>query len=154
MDVGMQLKILSPGVQNSDVPEFCLQLAGGTDIQQGFAARIEEKVIQQLFVLESQRSNRTRHGEDDVEIMDLQELGLAGGNPLFPGWALALWAVAVPTRVVRVLFAAAPIALVHVATEDGGAAVDDVPHDFPLQWGDGEALGIAESVATKDVGHV
>lgn len=81
----------------------------GGDGLQCFRSGVEEDVIHRLLVLIGDRGNFPRHGEDDMEVGAVEQLGLAMLDPLCPGQRLTLWTVPIAARVEAVVFIAAPI---------------------------------------------
>ena len=68
----------------------------------------EENTVNLFFVLISDGGNLFRQREDDVEILDGQQFGLAVCEPLSAGQGLALGTVSIGTGVIgRALVAAA-----------------------------------------------
>src|SRR3546814_19875252 len=88
-------------------------------------------------------------GEDDVEIADRKQVGLAGLEPGACGGALASGAVPVPATVVRDPPVAAVGTGLDVPAESGGAAMLDRRHDLELVQapmpGKGGAIGRSSS---------
>jgi hypothetical protein len=58
------------------------QVSGiASDGEQRFRGGAEENVVNGFVVVKGDRGNLFRQGEDDVEILDWQELGLASLEP-------------------------------------------------------------------------
>jgi hypothetical protein len=55
-----------------------------------FRRGLEQNVVDDRLVLQSDDGDRCGHGEHDVEIWNWQQLGLSVGEPLRAGQALAL----------------------------------------------------------------
>jgi hypothetical protein len=66
------------------------------------------------------------HCDGDVEVRHRQHLRPAAFKPLLRLGGVALWTAAVATRVVREHLGVALVATPDLATERGGAAVEDV----------------------------
>ena len=97
----MMLQTLIPGVEHAEEADLGAEVAGiASDLQQRLGAGLKQKVIDQLLVLECQRSQFAWQGEDDVDIAGGQQFLFAGVQPAQTGVALALWAVPVATRVI------------------------------------------------------
>jgi hypothetical protein len=77
-------------------------------------------------------SDLGRQGEDQVEVPDRQQIGLAGGEPILRRRALALGAMPVAARVVGDPAVAAVLAALDMTAEDGRAAVLDRRHHLEL----------------------
>jgi hypothetical protein len=72
----------------------------GGDREQRLGCRAEQQVVDDRLVLVGDRSDLGRQRENDVEIADRQEIGLAGREPILRRRALTLWAMAIAARVV------------------------------------------------------
>jgi hypothetical protein len=70
----------------------------GGDREQRLGGCAEQQVVDDRLVLVGDRSNLGRQRENDVEITDRQQIGLAGREPIRCRRALTLWAVAVAAR--------------------------------------------------------
>jgi hypothetical protein len=56
MDMGMVMEVLSPGVKHGEEAELSAQVSGiGSDLEQGLRAGAQEKMVDNLLVLQSQR---------------------------------------------------------------------------------------------------
>src|SRR6266481_942871 len=58
--------------------------------------RAEQQIVDHRFVLIGDRGDLCRQGEDHVEVVDRQQIGLARGEPILRRRALALGAIACP----------------------------------------------------------
>ena len=60
---------LSPGVQDSDEPDLCPQVFWiFSKLREGFGSRLEEEVINDPLIPQSQGSDPFGKGEDRVEV--------------------------------------------------------------------------------------
>ena len=73
------------------------------------------------------------YGENHVEVLGIQKLGLAILEPLSPGQRLAFGTVAIGTGVISVALMATLITLLHVATQNSSPADLDCSHDAMLR---------------------
>ena len=114
----------------------------------------KRNVVHHSLILVSDGGNLFRQGKDDVEVFGIEEFGLTVLDPLGACQALALWAMAVSTRVVTNAFVGALIALFQVTAESGSAAQFDGTHDASLRGGQGSSMlfPIGFTVATQHVG--
>ena len=117
---------------------------------------MKQQVVDQPFVLQCERSQFPRQGEDDVHVAGGQQLPFPRLEPAQAGVALAPWAMPVATRVVRDGRMSAVRALIAMSTQRGGAAARDgqqhlfvLPVD-PLATAFNEGL----SCTANDVGHL
>ena len=126
----------------------------GGDGDQGLGGGPEQEVVDGGLVLERDRADRRRQGEDDVIIGDRQKLRLAVGEPLPRRRALALRAMAVAAGIVGDAFVRAVLAALDVSAERGGATGLDRRHDLQLAEADVAGVGLAprRPMGAKDVG--
>jgi hypothetical protein len=133
MHVGMVEQILPPGVQDGEEADLGPEVLGiGGDGAQGLGCGAEEEAVDPSFVLGGEGGDRVGHGEDDVEVRGVEELGLTVLDPFRPGERLAAGAMAIGARVIPDAGVLAVIAPLDVAAEGGGPAGLDRAHDPPL----------------------
>src|SRR3954451_17464098 len=94
----------------------------GGDGKQRLGGCAEQQVVDDRLVLISDRGDLGRQREDQVEVADRQQIGLAGREPILRRRALTLRAMAVATRVVRNPAMAAVLTTLDMAAERGRAA--------------------------------
>jgi hypothetical protein len=91
----------APGMEHGGCTDTATQMPRiSGDGKQRLGRRAEKQVVYHDLVLVSDRGDLGRHCEDQGEIADRQQIGLAGGKPVPRRRALAFWAMAVATRVV------------------------------------------------------
>ena len=92
---------LPPSVQNGEAADPGAQPARiGGERRHGVGGGLEQDCIDDSLILEGDLGDRRGQGEDDVEIGNGQEFGLAVRHPLRPRLSLALWTVTIATGVV------------------------------------------------------
>jgi len=125
----------------------------GGDRQQRVGGRAEQEVVDDRLVLVGDRGDLGRQREDDVEIVDRQQIGLAGREPILRSGALTLGAMAIAARVVGDAAVAAILAALDMAAERGRAALLDRRHDLELTQAHMPGIGAAPvgPMAMKDV---
>ncbi len=102
VDMGMMLQALIPGVEHAEEANLGSKVPGiASDLLQSCSAGVKQQVVDQAFILQCQRSQFPRQGEDDVHVAGGQQLPLPRLKPALAGVALASWAMPVATRVVR-----------------------------------------------------
>lgn len=107
---------LPPGVENGDHPSLGTEmLRVGADETDRLGRRLEQDVVDHRLVLQRDSGYWRRHGEDNMEIGNRQQIGLALGEPLGAREALALWTVPIATAVVRGANQAAVVAPLDMA---------------------------------------
>ena len=157
MDVGVVLEGLPPGVQHGQEADLGPEvLRVGGDLPQGLRGGPEQQVVDDPRVLQGDRAEGRREGEDDVEVLDREQLGRPGLDPPRRLGGLALGAVAVAARVVGDLPVAAPVAVLDVPAQGRRAAAGQVGQGTPLLRREGVAVGVEERVPVgpDDVGHL
>ena len=100
----------------------------GSDREQRLGRRAEQQVVDHCLVLVGDRGDLGRQGEDQVEVVDRQQVGLAGGEPVLRRRALALGTMAIAAGVVGDPAVAAILAALDMAAERGRAAALDGRH--------------------------
>src|SRR5439155_16674628 len=123
------------------------------DGEQCLGRRAEQQVVNDRLVLVGDRGDLGGQREDDVEIADRQQIGLAGREPILCRRALTLWTMAIATGVVGDAAVAAILAALDMAGECGRAALLDRLHYLELTQAHMPGIGSAPvgSMATKDV---
>jgi len=85
MDVRVMRQCLPPRVQDRDHARLGAKVAWvGADAVDGFGGGLEQDVVDDGLVLQSDRGDGSRHGEDDVEIRNRQQFGASVVEPLQP----------------------------------------------------------------------
>jgi hypothetical protein len=101
MDMRMVMQGLPPSMKHGDEPELGAGMLwiGGNDAQ-CLSHCSEEDGVDGRLILERDLGHRRRHGEDDVEIGDRQQLGLPICQPLGAGLPLTLRTVPISAGIV------------------------------------------------------
>ena len=104
VDMGMMLQSLVPGVEHAEEANLGSKVPGiASDLQQRCSAGVKQQVVDQTFILQCQRSQFPRQGEDDVHVAGGQQLPFPRLKPALAGVALASGAMPVATRVAFVI---------------------------------------------------
>jgi hypothetical protein len=120
MDVRVVGHRRAPGVEHRGGADAGAEVPGiGGDREQCLGGGAEQQVVDHRLVLVSDRSDLGGQREDQVEVADRQQIGLAGGEPVSRRRALTLGAMAVATRVVRNPAVAALFAALDMSAERG-----------------------------------
>jgi len=92
--VRVQIELLAPTMQYTEETNFRTQTSGvASDFEKGFGAGTKQDVVDGLLVLQHQRSQATRQGEDHMEIARGEQFSLTRSDPAFPCGRLTLRAV-------------------------------------------------------------
>jgi hypothetical protein len=157
MDVRMVGHCRAPAVEYGGGADASAEVLGvGGDREQRFGRRAEQEVVDHRLVLVGDRGDLSGQGEDDVEIADRQQIGLARREPIRRCRALTFWTMAIAARVVSDAAVAAILAALDMPTESGRAALFDRRHDLELTQAHMPGIGSAPvgSMAMKDVGDL
>ena len=119
----------APGVEHGGEADAGTEmLRVGGDPRQGRARGPEQQIVDGGLVLEGDGGDLGGQGEDDVEVADREEVGLAGGEPVPRRRTLAAWAVPVTAGIVGDAQVAARVAALDMPAEAGRAALLDRRH--------------------------
>ena len=152
----MEVKVLAPGVEDGEEAEFRAQVFGiAADGEQRFRGGSEEDVVDHLLVVESQLRNLLRDGEDDMEILAVENLRLSVFYPVCAGERLTLGAMTIPAGPVADTLLTACITLFDLSSESRRPAYLDGGHDASLRCGHRRTVlvSIGLAVAAEDVRH-
>ena len=99
MQMGMVLEFLTPGMEHAEEADFGAEMAGITgDFEQRFGTGAEQEIVDDLLVLQGQRGEPPRKGEDDMDVGGGQEFAAARLQPTVASEGLTLGAVSIPAR--------------------------------------------------------
>jgi hypothetical protein len=99
--MGMQLEFLVPGVEHAEKADLGPEMGGvARDFQQSFGAGPEQQTVDEFPVLEGDRSQLWRQGENDVDIGRGQQFTPTRCDPAFTRTGLTLRAVPITAAVV------------------------------------------------------
>jgi hypothetical protein len=91
----------APGVEHGGDADARAEMASvGGDGEYGLRRRPEQQVVHDRLVVESDVGEFGGNAEDDVEVSDRQQVGLALGQPGVRGGSLALGAVPIAAAVI------------------------------------------------------
>ena len=142
------MRSLPPSVQDSDHASLGAKMfwVRGDDADR-LGRRLEQDVVDERLVLQGDRRDRRRNGEDEVEIRNRQELRATIGEPLCAREPLALGAVPVATAIVGDADLPAVLALFGMPAERRRPARLDGGHRAALVNRQPSALRGAKCVA-------
>src|SRR5258708_8978653 len=101
MDMGMESKFLTPGVQHGEEAEFRADVSGvASDSEKSFCTGAEQQIVADFLILQDQWRELRRKREDHMDVARREKFSLTCGDPAFAGRGLTLWAVPVAAAVV------------------------------------------------------
>src|SRR6266851_3138365 len=158
VNVGMMLEPLIPGMEHAEEADLRAQVAGiASDLQQGCGTSLEEQVVDHALVLERERREFTRQGEDEVHVAGGQQFLFACLEPVQTRVGLASWTMPVAARVIgdgrRMSAGGTAIAM---AAKCGGAAARDREQDLLMLPGDPAATALDKALPgpANNIGHL
>jgi len=132
----------APAVQyRSDADAGAEVLRVSRDGEHRLRRGLEQQIVDHGLVLVGDVANRRRQCEDDVEVGNREQFGLARRHPLACRRALALRAVPVAAAVVGDRGVGAVLAARNVSAEGRRTAVLDGAHHLELEQADVAAVG-------------
>src|SRR5215469_16417942 len=128
----------------------------GGYLQQGLGTGVEQKVIEELLVLQYQLGKLLRQSEDDMDIGDRQEFVLTSRDPAITSPILALGAMAITAAVVGDGLIATARAMVAMSTQGCGTATSNGLEHFAVSPVDPAAVVLDEAIVlcANDIGHL
>jgi hypothetical protein len=121
-------------VEDGEKADLSTQVLGiSGDGEQGLRSGSKQYAVELPLILIGNCCNLFWYSEYHVEVLGVQELGLAILEPLSPGEGLAFWAVAIRAGVIRVALMAAMVTLFQMAAENSSPADLDRSHDTALR---------------------
>lgn len=157
MDMGVMLELLVPGMKNAEETDLSAEMPGiFGDFQKRLGARPEQQTVDDLFVLQGQRSQLVRECENDMGVARGQQFGAPCVKPAVARIALAPGTMPVSARVERDGLTAAARTLIDMATQRGRAAAKDGREHFQVQPGEPGGMPVDESVGcgAYDIGQL
>src|SRR5262249_51498562 len=146
--MGMQQKVLSPGVQNAEHANLGAQVLGiGCYLEQGLSAGGEQQIVEQTWVVQGQHIQLVGHAEHDMEVVGRQKFSFSCLQPALACLRLALGATSISAGVIRDSLMATPRKNMHVAPQRCGAAALNGTKRFELLKVKAGSISIQEVVA-------
>src|SRR5258708_39530724 len=129
MQVGVMEQVRAPRMEHGEKSDLSAKVLGiSSDGEQGLRRGPEQDAIVLSLVLIGNGCNLFWYGENHVEVLGIQKLGLAILEPLSPAQRLAFGTLAIGTGVISVALMAALITLLHVSTQNSSPADLDCRH--------------------------
>src|SRR5713101_1442858 len=101
MDMGMESKLLTPGMQHGEEADFRTEVTRvASDFEKCLGTGAEQQIVDDFLVLQSQCRELRRKCEDHMDVARREKFSLPCGDPAFPGRGLTLRAVSIAAAVV------------------------------------------------------
>src|ERR1700682_2449374 len=122
MYMRMKFDFLTPGVQHAEEADLCTEMLGiASDFEKRFRTGAQQKIVDDLLVLQRQRGHRTREREDHVHVRGRKKFPATLFQPAVASPGLTLWTVPIAARVVGDGTMSAASAFIEMAAERGSA---------------------------------
>jgi len=147
----------APGVEHRGQSDAGAEMLGiGGDPQQRLGRCLEQQIVDHGLVVVGDIGDLRRQGEDQMEVADRQEFGLAGREPVPGRRALAFGTVPVAAGIVGDPPVVTVLTSFDMAAEGGRAAALDSCHDLELAEAHMARVGPApgEPMAMEDIGDL
>src|SRR5262249_1885031 len=121
VNVRMMMQALIPGMEHAEKADLCTKMMGiAGDLEQGLGTGVKQQAVDHALVLQGERRQVPRQGEDSMHVAGRQQFAFPRLKPVQAGVALALGTVTITTRVVRDGGMSTLGALIAMPTERGG----------------------------------
>ena len=152
MEVGMVHEVLAPGVEDGGEAQLGLE-ALLAELEQGGAGALKEQAVERGRVLEGQRAQGGRQGEDPVEIAHGQQSAALVLQPLAAALVLAGGAVAVAAAVGPPMGAVTLLALPDRPAQLSGATLAQPTQHLEVVSRYGASLEVFGQEYLQDLGE-
>src|SRR6266851_3542251 len=154
----VQPELLIPGMQHGEEADLRAEMLRiVSDFEKGFRTAAKQKIVNDLLVLQGQRSQMTGKGEDHMDVARREKFSLTCGDPAFPGRGLTLRAVSIAAAVVG---DGGPMpaagALIEMTAECSGTTPRHGQQHFDMLPGDPLTASFEECVSRSadQIGHL
>src|SRR6266702_6078791 len=144
-------------MQDADEADFCTEVFGlAGHFEESFCTGSEQEAVEDLLVLQDQRSQMTRKREDHMDVTRWEKLLATCCEPAIASSCLTLRAVPISTRVVGDGAMSAASALIEMSAERGGATPRNGQQHFDMLPGDPLTASFDECVSRSadEIGHL
>jgi hypothetical protein len=127
-----------------------------SDFEKGFGTAAEQEIVDDLLVLQHQRSQATRQGEDHVQVARGEQFSLTRSDPAFPCGNLTLRAVPISAAIEGDGAMSATGAFIEMTAKCGGTATLNGPQYFHVLPTKPVAVLFDEHLtrSADDIGHL
>ena len=92
MDMGMESKLLTPGMQHGEETKFRAEVSRiASDFEKCFRTGAEQQIVDDFLILQDQWRELRRKREDHMDVARREKFSLTCGDPAFAGRGLTLW---------------------------------------------------------------
>src|SRR5438046_10517940 len=121
MNVRVNIELLAPSVQDTEETDLRTEVFRVTsDFEKGFCTGTEQKIVDNLFVLQHQWGEVAGQSEDHVQVARGEQFSLTRRAPAFPCGSLTLRAVPISAAIEGDGAIPAAGALIEMTAECGG----------------------------------
>src|SRR6202166_5062034 len=101
MDMGMESKLLIPGVQHGEEAEFRAEVSRvASDFEKSFRTGAEQQIVDDFLILQDQWRELRRKCKDDIDVARREKFSLACGDAALADRSLTRRAVSIAAAVV------------------------------------------------------
>src|SRR5262249_25937126 len=157
VNVRMMMQALIPGMEHAEKADLCTKMMGiAGDLEQGLGTGVKQQAVDHALVLQGERRQFPRQGEDSMHVAGRQQFAFPRLKPVQAGGGLALGTVTVTTRVVRDGGMSTLGALIAMPTERGGPTACNRCQHLCVLAVDPVAIALSESRSggANDIGHL
>ena len=158
MGVPVKFEFLIPGVEHAKETDFGAKMLGITsDLEEGFGTGLQQQMVQDFLVLQGERRQLMRKGEDNMDVARGEKFLTTRLEPTVASVGLTFWAVPVPAAVVgdgRTVRAVG--ALIEMPAQGGGATARNGSQHREVLPGDPLATAFDEGASrgANQIGHL
>jgi hypothetical protein len=157
MYMRVKFEFLIPRVQHAEEANFCAKMFGiAGNFEECFCTGAEQEIVDDLLVLQDQRSQMTRKREYNMDVLRRKKFSATLFQPTFASSCLTLRAVAISTGVVGDSAMPAASAFIEMPAECGGTTARNGQEHFDMLPGDPLTASFDECVSRSadQIGHL
>ncbi len=157
MYMRVKFEFLTPGMQHVEEADLYAKMFGiAGNFEECFCTGAEQEIVEDLLVLQNQRSQMTRKREDNMDVLRRKKFPATLFQPTFASSCLTLRAVAISTGVVGDGAMSAASALIEMPAERGGATPRNRQEHFDVLPGDPLTASFDKCVSRSadQIGHL
>ncbi len=158
MNMRMNFEFLAPGMQHTEEANLCAEVSRmASDFEKGFGTGAEQKIVEDLLVLQNQWRQAAGECEDHVQVARRKQFSSTRSDPAFSCSDLTLRAVAIAAAVIRDGGTmSAPGALIEMTAECGGTTPLNGQQHFAVLPTEPVAISFEEGISrgADQIGHL